>query len=169
MFRLDQVSVHDLNTGDQIAVERHCSDLSLLLCSALGGTDGKYFHHGIYDRENLEVIEFHGEDKQNARVQRRHIKDFLFEGLQLYRVVHKNCLPIRKTMRMAEQALNGEIVVPPYNLMSNNCENFATYLKTGNAHSKQVCDAIGWNLNNAAWLGAIVLAAVLIFLYFARK
>lgn len=148
--RLEKVKVDQLNDGDHIAVEGHCSDLpfSRIICPTMGYTNGKYFHHGIFDGKRLEVIDFHGEtqDKNNARMKRRLIGEFAHKGRKLYRVVHKKCLPVEETMKRAERVLNAKKGFPAYNLLFNNCENVATFLKTGDSHSKQVSDAMNWNL-----------------------
>lgn len=158
--RLEKVRMEQLNHGDQIAVERHCSDLSLVLCPTMGHTDGKYFHHGIFDGKSCKVIELYGEtkDKNNARVITRLIGEFAPEDHKLYRVVHKKCLPVEKTMEMAKGALNAKNL-PAYNLLSFNCETFATWLKTGYPHSKQVSDAIEWNRP----LLFLVMAGLIVF------
>ena len=158
--RQEEVRVEQLNNGDQIAVERHCSDLSRVLCPTMGHTGGKYFHHGIFDGKRSEVIEFYGEtnDKSNARVITRLIGEFAPEGHKLYRVVHKKCLPVEKTMEMAKRALKAK-KLPAYNLLFFNCETFATWLKTGCPCSKQVSDAIEWNLS----LFFLVVAVFIVF------
>ena len=148
--RLEKVTVEQLNNGDQIAVERHCSDLprSEIICSTMDYTNGKYFHHGIFDGKRSKVIHFHGEtqDKNNARVKCWHIGELAPKGRKLYRVVHKKCLPVEETMKRAERLLTDKKGSLEYNLLVNNCEHVATWLKTGDAHSKQVSDAVNWNL-----------------------
>ena len=142
------VNVEQLNTGDQIAVERHCSELNNLLCVTLSATDGKYYHHGIFywERFSARVIEFWAEtgNKDNARIQTRNITEFLGNSRRLYRVDHENCLPVEETMKLANEELKSGR--PSYSLLFNNCETFATYLKTGVGHSRQVSSAFAWNL-----------------------
>lgn len=155
---MEEVMVKDLNHADHIAVERNCSELTPLLCPLL--RDGKYFHHGIFDKRNKQVIEFHGEtkNKDNARVQRRHISDFV-DGGCLYRVVHENCLPVEDTFLLANEVLEGSW--PRYDLIKNNCETFATYLKTGLIrHSEQA----SWAVFNAWMIVSFVVVGVLFVL-----
>lgn len=166
MPRLENVMVAQLNTGDQIAVEQDCSKLSPLLCPFL--PNGKYGHHGIFYRENSSaiVIEFWAEtgNKDDARVQTRSIREFLGNSRQLYRVVHEHYLPVKETMKLAEEAL--KLGRPRYNLLFNNCETFATYLKTGVGHSQQVSSAFGRNL---LIFFSCLGSAAFIYLIFSRK
>ena len=45
-------------------------------------------------------------------------------------------------MQMAENAVAMQSSWPSYDLIKNNCETFATYLKTGKPCSIQVLDAV---------------------------
>ena len=42
----------DLKTADQIAVEGNVDDLDPSLLLVMDHAKGKYFHHGIFDKEN---------------------------------------------------------------------------------------------------------------------
>lgn len=169
MPRIENVVVEQLNTGDHIAAERDCSEISPFLCPLLSGTDGKYRHHGIFYCGSLGamVIEFGAEtgNKDNARFQVRSIEEFLGNSPQLYRVVHENYLSVEETLKLAEKAL--KLGRPRYNLLFNNCETFATYLKTGVGHSQQVSSAFKWNL--FILLIFFGSAAVIIYLIHSRR
>ena len=134
MSRIEIVQLGDLKTGDQIAVMGQVADLHPSLLPLMDHTDGIYFHHGIFDMEKLEVIDFHGDNKDNAKPKRRPILEFMAGRTQLYRVVYENCLPVKETMKMANEAVEKPSHLPGYNLIENHCETFATYLKTGNKH-----------------------------------
>lgn len=52
------------------------------------------------------------------------------------------CLPVYETMQMAENAVAMQNSWPSYDLIKNDCETFATYLKTGKLCSMQALDAV---------------------------
>ena len=141
MLRIEIVQLGDLKTGDKIAVMGEVADLHSSLLPLMDHTNGIYFHHGIFDKENLEVIELQGDDKASARPKRRPILQFTYKRYPLYRVVHERCLPVETTMKMANEAVEKQDSWPGYNLIQNNCETFATYLKTGHKYSEQVASA----------------------------
>ena len=142
MPRIEAAQLSDLKTGDQIAVEGNVDDLNPSLLLVMDHTNGKYFHHGIFDKENLEVIDFHGDTKANAKPKRRPILEFVAGRSQIYRVVYEDCLPVETTMKMANEAAEKPSYWPGYDLISNNCETFATYLKTGKKYSEQASKAL---------------------------
>lgn len=144
MVHIEKVNLKDLEYGDQIAIMGDVAELNPALRALMCIVEGsdKYFHHGIYDKEEMEVIELHGETKQNAVPKRRPFLQFCAGREQLYRVVHEECLPVNKTMQMEEDILEKKESWPDYGLITNNCETFATYLKTGKRRSQQVSEAI---------------------------
>lgn len=144
MVHIEEVELHHLEHGDQIAIMGDVAELNPTLKNLMFIIEGSdtYFHHGIYDKEKMEVIELQGETKQNAVPKRRTIRQFLAGRTQLYRVVHEKCLPVEETMKMAEDILDKKESWPGYGLIVNNCETFATYLKTGERRSQQVLEAI---------------------------
>ena len=158
MPRIEIVQLADLKTGDQIAVMGQVADLHPSLLPFMDHTNGIYFHHDIFDKENLEVIDFHGDTKANAKPKRRPILEFVAGRPQLFRVVHENCLPVETTMKMANEAAEKRSYWPGYDLITNNCETFATYLKTGIKHSAQASAALCHLLLKAA--SAVTAAAV---------
>ena len=158
MPKVEEVQLGDLKTGDQIAVMGQVADLHPSLLPFMDHTNGVYFHHGIFDKEKLEVIDFHGDTKANAKPKRRPILEFVAGRPQLYRVVHENCLPVETTMKMANEAAEKPSYWPGYDLITNNCETFATYLKTGTKHSAQASAALFNLLCKAA--AAVTVAVV---------
>ena len=147
--KIEEVELKDLKHGDQIAVMGDVAEIHWALPRFMSRANGKYFHHGIFDKENLEVIEFQGNDKASARPKRRPILQFIYNRYPLYRVVQEKCLPVETTMKLANEAVEKQNSWPGYNLIQNNCETFATYLKTGRKHSEQVATAcMNFLLNN---------------------
>ena len=165
MGKIEEVKLKGLNNGDQIAVMGNVIDLNPLLLPFTVRTNHTYLHHGIFDKENftiacesgrsaerrlysqanLTVIEFHGDTKANARPKRRDFTEFFAGHTKLYRVVYEDgekCLPVDETIQMEEKAIEQRSFWPAYDLIKNNCESFATYLKTGKASSKQVLEAL---------------------------
>ena len=143
MPRIEEVEQRNLNTGDQIAVIAF-HDLDPLLLLLNMNTNITFYHHGIYDKETDSVIEFHGDTKANATPKRREFTEFVAGQNKLFRVVYdedETRLPVDETMRMAENAVAMQNSWPSYDLIKNNCETFATYLKTGKPCSMQVFDA----------------------------
>lgn len=144
-MRYEEVKMGDLKTADQIAVCGNVRDLNPLLVPLAMLTDDKYFHHGIFDRENLAVYDFYGDSKENARPQRRDFTEF-FKGHEiLFRVVYEDgeqCLPADEVMKRAKDAVKNQSSWPCYNLVKNNCESFATFVKTGKLYSEQAITAV---------------------------
>ena len=157
-MRLEEVQLGDLKDGDQIAVRGNVEDLSSWLLPFTAHTGGSYLHHGIFVKENLSVIEFHGENKADARPKIRPILQFCYGHHKLYRVRYKDgeCFSVEETMRRAKEAVEKGNVWPVYNLITNNCESFATLLKTGKAVSWQVLESMVTSISNPTMM---VLAA----------
>jgi len=144
-MRYEEVKMRDLKHGDQIAVMGNVADLSPLLTPLMEHTGETYYHHGIYDANNMEVIHFTGESKADAKPKRSDFPEFFAGHKQLYLVVyedHEECLPVQEVMKRAEDALKQARSWPGYDIIKNNCETFACYLKTGKARSKQAMDAL---------------------------
>ena len=150
MAKVEVVQLSDLKTGDQIAVMGNVADIHSSLRPWMQHTGGTYFHHGVFDKEALEVIDFHGDSKADAKPKRRPILEFVAGRPQLYRVIHEECLPVETTMKMANEAAEKRSHWPGYDLITNNCETFATYLKTGKKYSAQASEALFNLLSNAA-------------------
>ena len=100
-------------------------------------------HHFIVTRtflknKMIEVIEFNGEKKNQAKVQRA---SYCLSHVKLYKVNHENSLPPDVVVALAE--VFEEVQYSEYNLLENNCEHFAYFCKTGVFVSKQVAHGTG--------------------------
>ena len=113
---------------------------------------GLYHHHGIYIGTNSQglhiVIHFVGEggkkSKSTARIRRSTLEDFL-QGMKLRLVSYgdasfltrigttheKKCLPAAEVVRKAEHYAEHPNEWGEYGLLTNNCEMFALFCKTG--------------------------------------
>ena len=113
---------------------------------------GLYYHHGINIGTNPQglhiVIHFVGEggkkSKSTARIRRSTLEDFL-QGIKLHLVSYgdasfltrigttheKRCLPAAEVVRTAEHYAEHLNEWDEYDLLTNNCEMFALFCKTG--------------------------------------
>ena len=161
-MRYEEVQLRDLKTGDQIAISGNVADLHPLLVPLTMHTGNTYFHHGIFDKENLVVYDVSGVSKANARPQRRDFTQFFAGHTKLYRVVYEygeQCLPVDEVMKRANDAVQNQSSWPGYHIIMNNCESFATFLKTGRQNSEQAIKAVNEFCKTAAPV-AIVLGSV---------
>ena len=161
-MRYVKVKQGDLKHGDQIAVMGNVANLSQLLRPLRLLIGETYYHHGIYDKENTAVYHFTGVDKADAKPQKSDFTDFFAGHTQLYRVEYEDnehCLPVHKVMERAEDAVNQSSTWPHYDLIQNNCESFATYLKTGKAYSKQAFEALVVGAMAAVEVGPYVVGS----------
>lgn len=143
-MRYEEVQLKDLKTGDQIAVSGNVKDLHSLLVPLTMHTENIYFHHGIFDKENLAVYDVSGDNKANARPKRRDFTEFFARHSKLYRIVYEDgvCLPVDEVMKRAKDAVELQSFWPDYHIITNNCESFATFLKTGYLYSQQAIIAV---------------------------
>ena len=110
-------SMNDLRPGQHIAVFR--------------ANYVRFYHHGIYVAHN-QVIDFGPEG-----VQKKSYYDFE-DGCRVYAVDHDDeDLPnLTEILRRANWALKH--YDKPYNVATNNCEHFATFITTNQRESQQV-------------------------------
>ena len=144
-MRCEKVKQGDLKLADQIAVMGNVADLDPSLLRLTAHIGETYFHHGIYDPNNVVVYHFTGDNKANAKPKKSDFTEFFAGKTQLYRVVYddnEECLPDDEVMKKAEEAVEGSSTWPDYHIIANNCESFATYLKTGEAYSKQALEGL---------------------------
>ena len=162
-MRYEEVQeMRHLETGDQIAISGDVKDLHPFLVPFTMHTDNIYFHHGIFDKENLVVYDVSGDSKENARPQRRDFKDFYAGHSKLYRVVYEDgeqCLPVDEVMKSAEDAVKQQSSWSGYHIITNNCESFATFLKTGRCYSEQAFKAVEEFSKKAVPVAAALLAS----------
>lgn len=132
-MKIQRVKLRDLETGDHIAVRGEISSLSPFLLLFTSHSDHTYLHHGIFDKEDMSVIEIHGDSKQNARPVKRDFTMFFAGHQELFRFKYGKgeCFPVNVTMKMAKEAVEQARPWPPYNLLTNNCESFVLYMKHG--------------------------------------
>ena len=160
----ETVKLLDLKSADQIAVSGNVKDLSPILVPFTIHTDSIYFHHGIFDKETLAVYDVSGDSKENARPRKRDFTEFYSGHTQLYRVVYdhgEQCLPADEVLKRAKYAVDNPSSWPYYDIIRNNCESFATFLKTGCKKSEQAIKAVEETCKKAAIsVGAVVSVMV---------
>lgn len=95
---------------------------------------GMYYHHGI-DCGDGSVIHYSGEpaQKASASIERTTLDDFAGGGV-VEVVYYERSYDPDEVIARAEEMLGEE----GYNLVTNNCEHFAAWCKTGEKHSKQI-------------------------------
>ncbi|KAJ7372535.1 hypothetical protein OS493_019044 [Desmophyllum pertusum] len=116
-MNIKEVKLGDLKTGDQIAVRGNVEDLHPSLRTLTAFVGDTYLHHGIYSKEDCSLYRVEYEDGEY-------------------------CLPGERNNEEGEEAVEQGSSWPVYNLIMNNCESFATLLKTGKAKSRQVLEAL---------------------------
>ena len=121
-----------LENGDHILV----NGVSPLDCS-LSSSSSFYYHHGIYS--DGYVYHFFGDTQRDASVKKSRIEDFLNGRSGLYRINYYGqlCYDSQRVVERADEIFQYG-TWPGYDLVSNNCEHFVTYCKTGIAYSSQV-------------------------------
>ena len=137
--------IKSLQPGTQIAVRCEFANLhpSLGFFYSLISSEKYYYHHGIYLGDN-EVVHFSGNNKDDARPRKCDIFQFINgasgEKKQLYRVQYDEnvkLLPQEETLRKAHKVLEEPSKWPGYQIIQNNCESFARWLKTNVSWSAQ--------------------------------
>ena len=146
-YNLVEVEEISLCPATQIAVKRSFGNLHLSsgFFYPLFSSDGFYYHHGVY-LEDKRVAHFSGENKADATPRICKMVEFM-EGAvdkKLYRVDydHSDLLPTEITLDKAKTVIASPSEWPKYNVITNNCESFATWLKTGEKISAQAIEAI---------------------------
>lgn len=144
-MRYEEVELGALEHGDQIAVMGKVADLSSFLKPLMIIVGGHYFHHGLYDAKTLKVIHFTGDSKANAKPIKSDFTKFYGGHNQLFRVAYEDgekCFPADVVMMRAEELVRSPNSWPDYDILLNNCETFAFYLKTGKRYSEQASTAL---------------------------
>jgi len=115
---------------------------------------GVYQHHGTVVGSTVmgtQIVSFTNpdkgvksslEDKKGARIMQEIMSQGQFTAAPVFRHDYADgaCLPAETVVKRALEASNG--IWQQYNLVTNNCEHFATWCKTGQGSSKQVDDKI---------------------------
>ena len=145
MFELIKLE-GDLEPGTHIAVQRPltrlCSSFSEPPYSTVSDYTPTYYHHGVFLGTDLQVIHFTGETIKNAQPRRISVSEFHQRALDgwLYRARYNDETPVlavRETRARALELLKDPGKFPKFDLLDNNCESLATWLKTGEAHTAQ--------------------------------
>lgn len=114
-----------LEPGDHIAVLKEFNGI-------------KYLHHGILIEFTL-VIDFGGTDKQSALVRKIDILKFLKDNIGIVKFEYpvKQCRPAEEVIEFAESLSANPESWQKFCILSNNCEHFATFCKTGKSYCTQ--------------------------------
>ena len=157
---LSAVLKKDLKPADHIVVRGNIENLHRSLKSFYFITGKFYFHHGIYIG-NDEVIEFGGNTKRDAKPCTVDILQFIASSCDstLYRVNEDDksrALKMEEILRRAFEMLKDPSTWPGYDVIWNNCESFANYIKTGKPYTEQGMNA----LRRALALGSSLAAGL---------
>lgn len=97
-----------------------------------------YTHHGVYVG-NGNVVHYSGfaEIFKKGKIELTSIDDFMGDAEDLYRVQYPENCAIYSDDEICERALS-RLSENNYNLVTNNCEHFATWCITGIERSEQV-------------------------------
>ena len=140
--------ISNLTSGKQIAVKGSFENLhpSLKFFYPLFSSDEYYYHHGVYLGGD-KVAHFSGENKADAKPCSCDILQFMKGAVdqKLYQVEYHNpdlVISIETTLDNAKKAIANPFEWPGYNVIANNCESFATWLKTGKKISAQAVRAV---------------------------
>ncbi len=147
-YKYDKVDeIGNLPSGTQIAVKGSFKNLhpSLAFFYPLFSPDEYYFHHGVY-LGNCQVAHFSGENKADAKPRYCDILQFMKATVdgELYQVKYDNpdlLVSVTATVDFAEAVVKNPTAWPGYQIRKNNCESFATWLKTGESISAQATEA----------------------------
>ena len=140
--------ISNVTPGTQIAVKGSFENLhpSLKFFYPMFSSDEYYYHHGVYLGE-CKVAHFSGENKADAKPRSCDILQFMKGAVdqKLYRVEYDNpdlVISIKATLDYAKKVIASPSQWPGYSLIANNCESFATWLKTGKKISAQAFRAV---------------------------
>ena len=145
MFKLIKLE-GDLEPGTHIAVQRPltrlCSSFSEPPYSTVSDYTPTYYHHGVFLGIDLQVIHFTGETINDAKPRLISVSEFHQSALDgwLYRARYNDetsVLAVGVTQARAFELLKDPGKFPKFDLLDNNCESLATWLKTGEAHTAQ--------------------------------
>jgi len=103
-----------------------------------------YDHHAIVERvdgDKVHVIEY---GRRESRDGKGRIRQTIIQGVTaMYKYIYDRCDDAVKVLQRATKSLNEKA----YNLVTNNCEHFATYCKTGYKQCSQIQAAV-WRIAN---------------------
>ena len=137
-----------LDNGDHVKVN---------FLSSVNGSLASLYHHGIYN--DGCVYHFSGDTKRDASLKKSTIEDFRNGRSDLRRINYnrQSCYDSQQVVERAEELVrNG--AWPGYQPLTNNCEHFATYCKTGIAYSSQVNDI--FNIKSLDIISIIIIKSL---------
>jgi hypothetical protein len=132
-----------IKCGTQIAVKRSFEKLhkSLKVFYRAVSSEKYFYHHGVFIHDD-HVVHFAGESKAEAKPRTCSLLQFFrdAEDGKLYQVNYDDpsaVLPVEETAKNIAAVLSNPEKWPEYDPLKNNCETFATWLKTAKRHSNQ--------------------------------
>ena len=163
----------ELEEGENVAPDTHIAVKDLLInldplfeflyLDRLVSPDGYYYHHGVHLR-NCRVIHFFGANKKDATPRTCNMNEFHSRGEvdgKIYRAVYNDTavvLPFAKTDALAKEVLKDPGKWREYDIISNNCETFATCLKTGRGFSDQASNAMLYGITTIVSSFSLIVA-----------
>ena len=165
-----------ISAGTQIAVKGLYENLGPLAKHLYHviSPEKYYYHHGVH-LGNCEVIHLHGQNKNDAKVRRCTMEEFCSRGEvdgRMYKAVYRNeaaVSSVYETLARANEVLTSPEKWRKYDTISNNCETFATWLKTGKGFSIQASDAVSYGIGTFIGLAALPVLVTLIYIYVLQK
>ena len=145
MDGLKPVALTDLKSGDQVALKRKVEletfNPSFKILNPIVGNH--YYHHGIFiEPHHVTHQEWLFTDSHLTRACKEDINELMrsisVDGT-IYKVAcdQRNSLPVDEVIKRGEEMVSAG-VLEQFNIVTNNCETFATFLKTGKRTSSQV-------------------------------
>lgn len=146
MGGLEPVALTDLKSGDQVALKRKVEletfHPSFKILNPIVGNH--YYHHGIFIEPHHIIHQewLFGTGQFMTRACKEDINR-LMRGISVDGTIYKvacdeqNSLPMDEVIKKGEEMVSAG-VVEQFNIVTNNCETFATFLKTGKRTSSQV-------------------------------
>jgi hypothetical protein len=159
-----------VDPGTHIAVKglfKNLHSVLRFLYPVISGRD-YYYHHGVH-LFNCRVIHFFGVDKLDAEPRKCSVNAFRSRGEvdgKIYKAVYNDevvVLPLAHTLALAKKVWKQPEVWPEYDIISNNCETFATCLKTGKGFSDQASNAV---LYGVTTISCILIGTICYIKYF---
>ena len=130
-YGLDLFPTNGVNLGQASFVNRCNQEPGAHL--AVRSANDTHWHHGIMG-VNATVIDMYGDTKESAVVSIRSLDDIMKDRTSFVIIQYPNDTPFHRiaTLDVAHWYTQYRENIPGlYNLLSNNCESFATFCRTG--------------------------------------
>lgn len=118
---------------------------------------GLIWHHGIFVGNN-EFIHMCGENESTAKIQKTNLQEFRGVSQDLVVIEYFQDTPQMRslTVEIAQYLLDHDNNQPGiFNIVTRNCEMFATLCRTGNERYnldiKQICNSIIFSIQKTNW------------------